>query len=158
MPKSPTWLPTGAPVGSIARNSKPCGAVRRRIATALLPEEKTCERAVFQAALYGMARQSAVQCRLYQLADCTATMNCRPQCGACCTAPSITSPIPGMPSGKPSGVKCIQLGEDNRCLIFGKPERPAFCAGLQPSEDMCGTSREMAIRWLNELEYATSPD
>ncbi|WP_179675306.1 YkgJ family cysteine cluster protein [Duganella sp. 1224] len=85
-------------------------------------------------------------------------MNCRDNCGACCIAPSITSPIPGMPNGKPAGVKCIQLGEDNRCLIFGKPERPAFCAGLQPSEEMCGTSREMAIRWLNELEHATSPD
>jgi hypothetical protein len=27
---------------------------------------------------------------------------CRPGCGACCIAPSITSPIPGMPDGKPS--------------------------------------------------------
>lgn len=63
-----------------------------------------------------------------------------------------------MPNGKPAGVKCVQLGEGNQCLIFGKPERPAFCAGLQPSEEMCGTSREMAIRWLNELEHATSPD
>ncbi|WP_090325186.1 YkgJ family cysteine cluster protein [Duganella sp. CF517] len=85
-------------------------------------------------------------------------MNCRDNCGACCIAPSITSPIPGMPHGKPAGVKCVQLGEDNRCLIFGQPERPAFCAGLQPAEDMCGTSREMAIRWLNDLEQATSPD
>ncbi|ENR9132482.1 TPA: YkgJ family cysteine cluster protein, partial [Shigella flexneri] len=24
-------------------------------------------------------------------------MECRPGCGACCTAPSISSPIPGMP-------------------------------------------------------------
>ncbi|MDP3170542.1 MAG: YkgJ family cysteine cluster protein, partial [Polaromonas sp.] len=24
-------------------------------------------------------------------------MNCRPGCGACCIAPSISSPIPGMP-------------------------------------------------------------
>ncbi|WP_429347626.1 hypothetical protein [Paraburkholderia sp. Clong3] len=27
---------------------------------------------------------------------------CRPDCGACCIAPSISSPIPGMPNGKPS--------------------------------------------------------
>lgn len=27
-------------------------------------------------------------------------MDCRPGCGACCIAPSITSPIPGMPHGK----------------------------------------------------------
>lgn len=29
------------------------------------------------------------------------SLPCRPDCGACCTAPSITSPIPGMPDGKP---------------------------------------------------------
>ncbi len=28
-------------------------------------------------------------------------VSCRPGCGACCTAPSISSPIPGMPNGKP---------------------------------------------------------
>jgi Fe-S-cluster containining protein len=84
-------------------------------------------------------------------------MNCRDNCGACCTAPSITSPIPGMPDGKPAGVRCVQLGVDSRCLIFGKPERPAFCAGLQPSEEMCGTSRDEAIQWLDQLERATAP-
>ncbi|MDP4734972.1 MAG: YkgJ family cysteine cluster protein, partial [Limnohabitans sp.] len=25
------------------------------------------------------------------------TLTCRPGCAACCTAPSISSPIPGMP-------------------------------------------------------------
>ncbi|WP_281910875.1 YkgJ family cysteine cluster protein [Massilia varians] len=84
-------------------------------------------------------------------------MQCRSNCGACCTAPSITSPIPGMPDGKPAGVPCVQLGEDNRCLVFGRPERPAFCGGLQPSLEMCGDSREQAIRWLDELEKATAP-
>jgi hypothetical protein len=62
-----------------------------------------------------------------------------------------------MPNGKPAGVRCVQLAEDNRCLIFGRPERPAFCAGLQPSAEMCGDSREYAIRWLSELEHATRP-
>lgn len=28
------------------------------------------------------------------------TFECRPGCGACCIAPSISSPIPGMPEGK----------------------------------------------------------
>ncbi|NHZ61295.1 YkgJ family cysteine cluster protein [Massilia genomosp. 1] len=84
-------------------------------------------------------------------------MNCRDNCGACCTAPSITSPIPGMPYGKAAGERCIQLGLDNRCLIFGKPERPAFCGGLQPSQEMCGSSREHAMQWLGELERATAP-
>ncbi|UVW28424.1 YkgJ family cysteine cluster protein [Massilia sp. H6] len=86
-----------------------------------------------------------------------ATLHCRDHCGACCTAPSITSPIPGMPNGKPAGVRCIQLAEDNRCLIFGQPERPAFCGGLQPSAEMCGDSREYAIHWLDALERATAP-
>ncbi|GAB2847927.1 hypothetical protein GCM10027277_15050 [Pseudoduganella ginsengisoli] len=63
-----------------------------------------------------------------------------------------------MPNGKPAGVRCIQLADDNRCLIFGKPERPAFCGGLQPAADMCGDSRAYAIRWLGELERATCPN
>jgi hypothetical protein len=63
-----------------------------------------------------------------------------------------------MPNGKPAGVRCIQLGEDQRCLIFGRPERPAFCAGLQPSTEMCRDSREQAMLWLGELERATLPD
>lgn len=84
-------------------------------------------------------------------------MNCRDRCGACCIAPSITSPIPGMPDGKPANVRCVQLGDDERCLIFGKPERPAFCGGLQPSQEMCGATREEAIRWLSALETLTAP-
>jgi hypothetical protein len=63
-----------------------------------------------------------------------------------------------MPDGKPAGMRCVQLGVDNRCLVFGKAERPLFCAGLQPSEDMCGTSREQAIHWLANLERSTLPD
>ena len=85
-------------------------------------------------------------------------MHCRQQCGACCIAPSITSPIPGMPHGNPAGVPCIQLDERLRCQLFGKPERPAFCAGLQPGVEMCGESREQAIHWLSTLELATQPD
>jgi len=85
-------------------------------------------------------------------------MACRPNCGACCTAPSISSAIPGMPNGKPAGVRCIQLQDDNRCGIFGRPERPACCGGLQPSEEMCGASREQAMLWLGELERATAPN
>lgn len=84
-------------------------------------------------------------------------MECRPHCGACCTAPSISSPIPGMPDGKPAGVPCVQLDENLRCKIFGRPERPACCSGLQPSEEMCGTSREQAMIWLSQLEQVTAP-
>ncbi|MEP6823447.1 MAG: YkgJ family cysteine cluster protein [Ramlibacter sp.] len=82
-------------------------------------------------------------------------MDCRPGCGACCTAPSISSAIPGMPQGKPAGVRCVQLAEDNRCLIFGRPERPAVCAGLRPSAEMCGADTAQAMRFLAQLEALT---
>jgi Fe-S-cluster containining protein len=84
-------------------------------------------------------------------------MECRPRCAACCTAPSISSPIPGMPSGKPADVPCVQLDEELRCKIFGLPERPAVCGGLKPSQDMCGDSREQALRWLGYMENLTRP-
>lgn len=84
-------------------------------------------------------------------------MACRPGCGACCIAPSISSPIPGMPHGKPAGVRCVQLTADERCAIFGAPERPACCAGLAPSPEMCGDSRPDALAWLARLETLTRP-
>ncbi|MDK2124970.1 YkgJ family cysteine cluster protein [Parachitinimonas caeni] len=83
---------------------------------------------------------------------------CRAHCGACCTAPSISSPIPGMPQGKTAGVACVQLDADLRCKIFGLPERPACCGGLQPSLEMCGADRSAAMAWLTVLEQATAPD
>ncbi|HQO17428.1 MAG TPA: YkgJ family cysteine cluster protein [Methylotenera sp.] len=85
-------------------------------------------------------------------------MECRADCGACCIAPSINSPIPGMPEGKPAGVRCIQLNEQNRCMIFGKPERPTFCTSLQPNLEMCGNTREQAMIWLSALEVLTNPN
>jgi hypothetical protein len=63
-----------------------------------------------------------------------------------------------MPDGKPAGVRCVQLDMQNRCMIFGKPERPAFCASLQPSAEMCGNNREQAMMWLTNLETLTKPN
>ena len=83
--------------------------------------------------------------------------SCRASCGACCIAPSITSPIPGMPQGKRAGERCVQLLPDMRCAIFGRPERPAFCASLRPTQEMCGASREEAMARLTALELATRP-
>ncbi|MEW6562463.1 MAG: YkgJ family cysteine cluster protein [Pseudomonadota bacterium] len=82
---------------------------------------------------------------------------CREGCAACCIAPSIASLLPGMPQGKPAGVPCVQLDAALRCKVFGKPERPAFCGGLQPSVEMCGATREHALAWLSALEQATRP-
>ncbi|GLQ91364.1 YkgJ family cysteine cluster protein [Dyella acidisoli] len=83
-------------------------------------------------------------------------MQCRVGCGACCIAPSITSPIPGMPHGKPAGVRCVQLTDDNHCAIFGDPLRPVVCASLKPEPVMCGASREHALTWLKALERMTA--
>ena len=84
-------------------------------------------------------------------------MECRVGCGACCIAPSISSSIPGMPNGKPAGVRCVQLTEDNRCKLFGKPERPAVCASLRASAEMCGRTTEEALAYLAWLEKETTP-
>jgi hypothetical protein len=84
-------------------------------------------------------------------------MICRPGCGACCIAPSISSPIPGHPQGKPAGVKCVQLLPDYRCALFGKPERPAVCVSLRPTEEMCGAKCGEALGYLTRLEQATRP-
>lgn len=83
-------------------------------------------------------------------------MECRIGCAACCIAPSISSSIPGMPEGKPAGVRCIQLTEDNRCKLFQSKDRPAVCLSLQPSAEMCGNTSEEALRYLEELEKATA--
>lgn len=85
-------------------------------------------------------------------------MQCRAHCGACCTAPSISSPIPGMPRGKPANTPCVQLDENQRCRLFGSPQRPAVCSGLRPSPEMCGCNRRQAMIYLLQLEIATAPD
>ena len=84
-------------------------------------------------------------------------MDCRPGCGACCTAPSISSPIPGMPGGKRAGERCVQLDEHERCRIFGQADRPAVCSQLRPSAEMCGADRAHALRWLDQMEQLTAP-
>lgn len=85
-------------------------------------------------------------------------MDCRVGCGACCIALSISSPIPGMPEGKPAGVRCVQLTDDNLCKIFGQPERPTVCTKLRPMPEMCGANAEAAYAYLIHLEEITSPD
>jgi Fe-S-cluster containining protein len=79
---------------------------------------------------------------------------CRIGCGACCIAPSLSSRIPGMPDGKPAGVRCVQLTLDNRCGIYGQPGRPEVCSSYQASES-CGADRGDALRTLEQLELLT---
>lgn len=83
-------------------------------------------------------------------------MDCRPDCGACCIAPSISSPIPGMPNGKPAGERCVHLSVEWLCGLFGKPERPAVCSAFSADEEVCGTSQAEAIRLIGWWEQATA--
>ena len=85
-------------------------------------------------------------------------MECRSGCAACCIAPTISSPLPGLPHGKPAGLPCPQLTADLRCSLFGQAARPAVCSSLRPLPDMCGGSRAEALAWLTRLETATLPD
>ncbi|MGR5322627.1 YkgJ family cysteine cluster protein [Vibrio sp. DNB22_17_1] len=82
-------------------------------------------------------------------------MDCRLGCGACCIAPSISSPIPGMPKGKAAGERCIQLNEDNLCKLFGKPGRPKVCHDFKPCPVVCGNTNQDAIKNITELEQLT---
>jgi hypothetical protein len=63
-----------------------------------------------------------------------------------------------MPGGKPAGIRCTQLDEHDRCLIFGRPTRPGVCSSLQPERTMCGDDREHALHWLGHLEKITTPN
>lgn len=63
-----------------------------------------------------------------------------------------------MPDGKPAGVRCVQLTDDNLCKLFGQPDRPAVCVALRPNEEMCGETAEHALAWLWKLELATHPN
>ncbi|OEF96352.1 YkgJ family cysteine cluster protein [Desulfuribacillus alkaliarsenatis] len=84
-------------------------------------------------------------------------MDCRENCGACCIAITISSPMPGLPEGKEAGVRCPHLTIDKKCKIFNLPERPKVCNDLKPSEEMCGESFEDALAYLRYLEQETMP-
>jgi uncharacterized protein len=53
-------------------------------------------------------------------------------------------------------VRCIQLDLSNRCLLFGRPERPEICRRLRAEPLMCGTTRAQALELLIALEIATA--
>ena len=100
--------------------------------------------------------QTAAISTISTMSAITVTPVCRSACAACCTAPSISSPIPGMPKGKPAGVPCIQLDPSLGCKLFDHPDRPAVCASLKPSLEMCGETREQALSFLQKLEAWTA--
>jgi Fe-S-cluster containining protein len=82
-------------------------------------------------------------------------MKCRPGCGACCIAISISSPIPGMPEGKPAGRRCLQLTDQNLCALFGKRERPSICVSFKADKALCGQNPKEALANISRLEELT---
>ncbi len=78
-------------------------------------------------------------------------MECREECGACCIAASISSPLPGMPFGKAAGVYCVNLTANMRCAIYNSPEFPDVCRAFRPDIQFCGRSRDEAVMILGEL-------
>jgi hypothetical protein len=62
-----------------------------------------------------------------------------------------------MPNGKPAGVRCFNLSEDNLCKIFWLPERPQLCDGFKAGLDVCGTTRDEALQLISILEAETAP-
>jgi len=64
--------------------------------------------------------------------------------------------MPGMPDGKPAGVRCLHLDADNLCVLFGTAQRPDFCAGFAASIDVCGDVQADAMRLIGWLEGRTA--
>lgn len=65
--------------------------------------------------------------------------------------------LDGRTVGKPSGVRCAQLTPDNRCRLFGRPDRPDVCVSLNPMREMCGEGFADAYLYLEALERLTTP-
>lgn len=60
-----------------------------------------------------------------------------------------------MPNGKPAGVRCIHLTEDNLCSLFNNPSRPKVCSSFPAMEDICGKDRNEAFNLIRNLELQT---
>jgi hypothetical protein len=84
-------------------------------------------------------------------------IDCRVGCGACCIAPSISSPLPGLPQGKLAGERCLNLDENFTCRLWGSAKYPDVCKKFVPQSWICGGNREQALTTLGELEAATAP-
>lgn len=85
-------------------------------------------------------------------------MQCRPNCGACCIAPSISSPLPNMPNGKPAGVPCVNLHPETfECSVWNHTDYPNVCRSFTAMRDVCGEDREGAIDLILLWENQTQP-
>ncbi|CAH7004687.1 conserved hypothetical protein [Vibrio chagasii] len=60
-----------------------------------------------------------------------------------------------MSNGKPAGVRCIQLNEQNLCKLFGQDSRPKVCHQFKACPVVCGKTAQEALDNLTELEAIT---
>ena len=88
--------------------------------------------------------------------DLLVVMNCRAGCGACCTAITISGPIPGVIGMKLAGVRCPQLSPENLCQLWNDSRRPQVCNSYQATREFCGETNAEAFELLEELESLTS--
>lgn len=85
-------------------------------------------------------------------------LECHKNCGACCIVISISSPLPNMPEGKPAGIRCKNLDENNLCTIHDKSFYPEVCKNFKMNYETCGDNPEFAFRNLSEIEKITKPN
>lgn len=78
--------------------------------------------------------------------------HCRPGCGACCIAPSISSTIGILKNGKKAGKRCYYLDENLLCKLIDSPERPEVCKNFKFDPIICGKNPEEAMKIMKELE------
>ncbi|HEY9187575.1 MAG TPA: YkgJ family cysteine cluster protein [Ignavibacteria bacterium] len=85
-------------------------------------------------------------------------MECHKNCAACCIVISISTPLPNMPEGKPAGIRCVNLDENNLCTIHDKPNYPDVCRNFKMTSDTCGNNADYAFKHLHEIELLTTPN
>ncbi len=62
-----------------------------------------------------------------------------------------------MPDGKPAGVRCVNLTDDNECRVWGTPDYPEVCRRFSAQSWHCGETRGEALLLLEALERETNP-
>jgi len=61
-----------------------------------------------------------------------------------------------MPEGKPASVHCVNLDDNNYCIIHGEPNFPSVCRNFKFDPEFCGKTNEEAFYYLSDLEKLTS--
>ena len=82
---------------------------------------------------------------------------CRPQCAACCIAPSISASTPKHPQGKAAGVRCGHLTQHLLCELFDSPLRPTTCKQFHFDLEVCQHGAISALKVLETWEILTQP-